>query len=98
MEFVRHFEKYGKLERGCNSSFITLVLKMKDPLHLGDYRPISLIGCLYKIISKILANRLSEVIDKNIGDAQPTYVKGRNILNGPLIVNELCAWAKKVKK
>lgn len=98
MEFVKHFKKYGKLERGCNSSFITLVPKMKDPLHLGDYRPISLIGCLYNIISKSLANRIKGVIDKNIGEVQTTYVKGRNILDKSLIVNELCAWAKKVKK
>ena len=68
MEFVKYFEKYGTLDRGCNSSFITLVPKIKDPLHIGDYRPISLIGSLYKIISKALANRLSMVIGKNIGE------------------------------
>nr|KAJ0217713.1 hypothetical protein LSAT_V11C300135570 [Lactuca sativa] len=98
MEFVKYFEKYGTLDRGCNSSFITLVPKIKDPLHIGDYRPISLIGSLYKIISKALANRLSMVIGKNIGEAQSAFVKGRNILDGPMIVNELCTWAKKVKK
>lgn len=98
VKFVKYFERYGKLERGCNSSFINIIPKIKDPLHLRDYRPISLIGCQYKIISKILANRIKGVIDQNIGEAQSAYVEGRNILDGPLIINELCSWAKKSKK
>lgn len=44
--------------------------KIKDPITLGDFRPISLIGCLYKIIAKTLANRLKKVIDKSIGEVQ----------------------------
>ncbi|GJS69334.1 C2 calcium/lipid-binding domain-containing protein CaLB [Tanacetum coccineum] len=49
-------------EISCNSSFITLVPKCDDPLVLNDYMPISLIGCQYKIIAKILENRLGKVI------------------------------------
>ena len=97
-EAVRHFEKYGIIRRGCNSSFVTLIPKVKDPIKLGDYRPISLIGCLYKIISKTLANRPKKTIGLNIGDEQSAYVEGRSIQDGPMIVNELCSWAKKVKR
>ncbi|KAI3509571.1 hypothetical protein L1887_24947 [Cichorium endivia] len=98
MNCVLHFDKFGTLARGCNSSFITLVPKVKDPSSLSDYRPISLIGCVYKIISKILAIRLKKVIGKVISDVQSAYVEGRNILDGPLVINELYAWAKKVKR
>lgn len=98
LNFVKYFERYGKLDRGGNSSFITLIPKIKDPLKLGDYRPISLIGCLYKIIAKILAKRPKKVIKSNIGDVQFAYVEARNIQDGPLIVNEICSWAKKRKK
>lgn len=70
----------------------------KDPLTLGDFRPISLIGCLYKIMSKMLAGRLKLVVGSTIGEFQTVYIEGRNILDSPLIVNEICAWAKKVKK
>jgi len=56
--FVKFFEKWGRFSRGCNSSFITLVAKVKDPLNLSEYRPISLIGSMYKIIAKLLAMRL----------------------------------------
>lgn len=98
MKCVFHFDKYGTLARGCNSSFITLAPKVKDPTSLSDYRLISLIGCIYKIISKLLATRLKKVIGGIIGDVQSAYVEGRNILDGPLVINELNSWAKKTKK
>ncbi|KAI3517218.1 hypothetical protein L1887_16430 [Cichorium endivia] len=98
MAFVKRFERFGRIGKGCNSSFITLVPKVKDPLNLGDFRPISLIGCMYKIIAKSLANRLKRVVGLNIDEVQTAFVEGRNILDGPLIVNEICSWAKKVKK
>ncbi|GJW67194.1 hypothetical protein Tco_0121618 [Tanacetum coccineum] len=60
--YVKEFEKRAYIPRGCNSSFITLILKIDDPLTIGEFRPISLIRCQYKIIAKILANRLSLVI------------------------------------
>ncbi|KAL4589627.1 hypothetical protein LXL04_002535 [Taraxacum kok-saghyz] len=97
IQFVKFFERHGRLDRGCNSSFVTLIPKIKDPLKLGDYRPISLIGCLYKIIAKSLANRVKKVIGSTIEEVQSAYVEGRNIQDGPLIVNELCSWAKATK-
>ncbi|KAL6554937.1 hypothetical protein OROGR_006195 [Orobanche gracilis] len=51
--FVRFFEQSGSFSRGCNSSFISLIAKVKGPLALGDFRPISLISSLYKIFAKI---------------------------------------------
>ncbi|KHN25835.1 hypothetical protein glysoja_044295, partial [Glycine soja] len=41
-----------------NSFFIALIPKVKDPQSISDFRPISLIGCVYKVIAKLLANRL----------------------------------------
>lgn len=98
MKFIRHFEEHGHLGRGCNSSFFTLVPKIKDPNTLGDYRPISVIGSMYKIIAKILAARMKKVIGEVVGEVQSAYVEGRNILDGPLIMNEIYAWAKRSKK
>ncbi|GJT70288.1 glycerophosphodiester phosphodiesterase GDPDL3 [Tanacetum coccineum] len=59
-EMANKFEADGYIPRGCNSSFIALAHKNPDPLHIKDYRPISLIGCQYKIIAKVLANRLQQ--------------------------------------
>lgn len=82
---VKYFEVGSKITRGCNSSFISLAAKYKDPIHFGDLRPISLIGSLYKIIAKLLALRLKKVIGNVIDEVQSAYVEGRNILEGPMV-------------
>ncbi|GJW77897.1 putative RNA-directed DNA polymerase, eukaryota, reverse transcriptase zinc-binding domain protein [Tanacetum coccineum] len=55
-------------------------------------------GCQYKIIGKLLANRLGLVIGSCISLEQSAFIKGRNILDGPLILNEVMAWYRKHKK
>lgn len=69
MKFVKHFDEFGSFSRGSNSSFISLFPKVKDTLTLSDYRPISLIGCLYKIIAKTLASRMKLVLRLVIDDS-----------------------------
>nr|GEZ35848.1 RNA-directed DNA polymerase, eukaryota [Tanacetum cinerariifolium] len=59
-EFVDSFFSSGKFPQGVNSVFITLIPKVSNPLFVKDYRPISLIGLHYKIVAKILSNRLSK--------------------------------------
>ncbi|GJQ98225.1 putative RNA-directed DNA polymerase, eukaryota, reverse transcriptase zinc-binding domain protein [Tanacetum coccineum] len=83
---------------GSNSSFITLIPKVSNPINVNDVRPISLIGTHYKIIAKVLANRLSKVVDKLISHEQSTFIKSRQILDGPLILSEAIDWYKKRKK
>ncbi|GJT69456.1 RNA-directed DNA polymerase, eukaryota [Tanacetum coccineum] len=58
---------------------------------MGDYRPISLIGSMYKVITKILATRLFVVISDLISDVQTTFLPNRQIPDGPFIINELLA-------
>ncbi|GJW84461.1 RNA-directed DNA polymerase, eukaryota [Tanacetum coccineum] len=77
-----------------NSSFITLIPKKQDAKLVKDFCPISLIGSFYKIIAKILANRLSMVISDLISDVQSAFVSNRQILDGPFILNELLSWCK----
>ena len=55
-------------------------------------------GCVGKLISKVLAERLKLVVGSVISPVQMAFVKGRQIIDGPLIVNELIAWAKRAKK
>lgn len=88
----------GKISHGCNSSFITLDLKIKYPTTLRDYRPISLICCIYKVIAKIIANRLKEVIGIIIDKVQFAYITGRSILDVPLVINDIYTWEKKNPK
>nr|KAJ0191815.1 hypothetical protein LSAT_V11C800411530 [Lactuca sativa] len=64
-----------------SSSIIDLSCKMIscDPLSLSDYRLIGLIGCVYKIIAKVLASRLKKVISYVIDEIQLAYTEERNI-------------------
>ena len=82
---------------GCNSAFITLIPKSKDPGSLNDYRPITLVGIVNKVVSKVLANRLKRVLAPLISVNQSAFLADRSIMDGPLIVNELVEWWKKSK-
>ncbi|GJZ63745.1 putative RNA-directed DNA polymerase, eukaryota, reverse transcriptase zinc-binding domain protein, partial [Tanacetum coccineum] len=93
-----HFETSGNIANGCNPSFVVLIPKKGNPLGFSDYRPISLIGCVYKVISKLLASRLAKVIDTIIGPNQSSFIKGRQILDGCLIVNEIIRMASLEKQ
>lgn len=67
-KLMSEFHTNGRLVKGLNSSFVTLIPKKEDAIELGDFRPISLINGVYKIISKILAKRLSKVLDGVISE------------------------------
>ncbi|KAJ9541035.1 LOW QUALITY PROTEIN: hypothetical protein OSB04_027541 [Centaurea solstitialis] len=95
---VKWFWEKGELGRGCNASFITLIPKVDAPSHLGEFRPISLIGSFYKILAKILAERIKGVMGKIINSSQSAFIKGRYILDGILIANEIVDYVKKKKK
>ncbi|XP_024964745.1 uncharacterized protein LOC112505032 [Cynara cardunculus var. scolymus] len=92
---VKFFESTASIDDGCNTSFIMLIPKSESSCSFSEYRPISLINCFCKIIAKILASRLSMVIDSVVGHKQSTFIKGRSILDGPIIVSEIISWQKK---
>ncbi|GJY59330.1 RNA-directed DNA polymerase, eukaryota [Tanacetum coccineum] len=94
---VTSFFSTGSFPPGCNSSFITLIPKSQEAKMVKDFRPISLIGSMYKIITKVLANRLSLVISELVSDVQSAFVSNRHILDGPFILNELLSWCKHKK-
>ncbi|GJT96115.1 RNA-directed DNA polymerase, eukaryota [Tanacetum coccineum] len=87
----------AKFPQGCNSPFIDLIPKIHDAKDVKDFWPISLIGSLYKIIAKFLANRLSLVMSDLISDVQTTFISKCQILDGPFILNELLSWCKHKK-
>jgi hypothetical protein len=96
MRFISEFHRNGRLTKGLNSTFIVLIPKVDSPQRLNDFRPISLVGSMYKILAKVLANRLREVIGSVISET--AFVKDRQILDGILIANELVDEAHRSKK
>lgn len=75
-----------------------MIPKVKNPKEVKDFRPISLVSIVYKILSKILANRMKKVLPGIISPSQSAFIKNRQIMDGPLIVNEVIDWAKHNKK
>lgn len=59
---VSKFLNEGQLENGINYTFIVLIPKIKNPLKSSDHRPIRLCNVVYKLVSKVLANRLKKVL------------------------------------
>jgi hypothetical protein len=70
------------LPKSLLSYFVTLIPKVSSPTLLSEFRLISLLGCLYKIIAKVLAKRLAKVMDMVISSHQTAFIKGRNLVDG----------------
>lgn len=86
------------LSQCVTSYFLTLIPKNLCPQGLGDFRPIALLGSLYKLISKVLAARLATVMDHLFASNQSAIFKKRNIVDGVVVLNEIVDLAKKRNK
>ena len=89
MPFFANFHKECIFEKSLNATFLCLIPKKLSAVDIRDLHPISLVGSLYKLLSKVLAHRLRCVLDKLISDFQNFLVGGRQILNSVLITNIL---------
>lgn len=98
MGMVEEFYGNAKLLKGLTSYFLALISKCDSPQSLGDYRPISLLGCLYKIIAKMLVTRLKGVLPTIIAPNQFAFLSKRFMLDGVAIINEVTDFAKKSKR
>ena len=82
------FYQHCKFEKSLNATFIALIPKKNYASNIRDFRPISLVGSLYKILAKVLANRLKVVLDQLTFESQNNFMGGRQILDLVLIANE----------
>lgn len=80
-----------------NKMVIVLIPKVKNPRNITQYRPISLCNVIYKLCSKVLSNRLREILDETIAEEQSAFVPGRLITDNVLTAYQ-CIHAMRRKK
>lgn len=80
---------WGIMLAKLNSTFISLIPKAVDPQKFADYRPIALCNMLYKITSKIIANRIKGILSANISNEQYGFLQGRSIHDAIAIAQEV---------
>lgn len=85
---VSNFFSSGIMDENVNSTFITLIPKKSTPSRVSEFRPISLCNVMYKIIAKVLANRLKEVLPHIISSNQSAFILGRLISDNVLAAYE----------
>ena len=72
-----------------NYGVITLVPKVQDANNVKQFRPICLLNISFKVFTKLLMTRLTDMADKLISKAQTAFVRGRYILDGAVMLHEV---------
>ncbi|XP_019175768.1 PREDICTED: uncharacterized protein LOC109171094 [Ipomoea nil] len=93
--FCRRFFESKKLPARANDTFVMLVPKKVAPESMKDLRPIALCNVLYKIVSKMCANRMKTLLDGIISLAQSAFVLGRLITDNIMLGYEAHHYLKR---
>ena len=85
---VLDFLHFGNMEPDINYTHIVLIPKVKKPEKMADIKPISLCNVIYKIISKVLANKLKLILPQIISPSQSAFVPNLFITDNVLVAYE----------
>lgn len=88
----------GEFPTSLNHTHITLIPKKKSPEIVADYRPINLCNGAYKLIAKVISNRLKTTLPCIVSESQSAFVPRRLITNTVLCAYELIHFLKNKRK
>ena len=88
LRMVRKSQRCSKLGGNTNSAFLALIPKEKGANNFSRFRPISLCNTGYKLVTKIIANRLKKILPAIIPENQGGFIKGKKILDNLVLVQE----------
>ncbi|KAM2740124.1 hypothetical protein EV2_034162 [Malus domestica] len=91
---VAEFLNGGTSLKPLNSTNIVLIQKIPNPESVSHFQPISLCNYSYKVLSKILTNRLKPLLSDIISHSQNAFVKGRQIQDNIIIAHEVFHFLK----
>ena len=77
------------LPKGINSTVLALIPKKTEASEMKDYRPIACCNILYKVVSKIIANRLKTLMPRIISANQSAFIQGRLLMENVLLAIDL---------
>ncbi|KAL2225109.1 UNVERIFIED_CONTAM: hypothetical protein Sindi_3044700 [Sesamum indicum] len=86
---VLDFFSTGKLLKQINSTILALIPKVHTPMSVNDFRPISCCNVLYKIIAKLLVQKISVLLDKIVSPCQTAFIPGRSMGDNIMLAQEL---------
>nr|KYP46237.1 Transposon TX1 uncharacterized [Cajanus cajan] len=84
-----HWLEQGEFPPQLNNTNVVLIPKTANPTSMKDLRPISLCNVIYKILFKVLANRMKPLLNQCISPEQSAFVENRSILDNVLVAIEL---------
>ena len=85
---ILDFLNHGLYPPNFNETHIVLIPKVKEPKRVTDFRPISPCNVVFRITSKVIANKLKKILPSIISDTQSAFVHGRLITNNVILAFE----------
>lgn len=98
LDYTLNILKNGAPLLSINKTYISLIPKTNFPNTPSDYRPISLCNVILKIITKIIANRIKQILPNIVHENQSAFLSGRLITNNSLLVFKTLHYLKKPRK